>query len=97
MHFPTRYVTIYPVNGMQCQGERPGIVGQLVLMCIEKNIALDDLSLEEYNAVSPVFDEDIYEAISLQTCVDKRLTLGAPGPEVMNKVIAIYDKYMEEN
>ena len=53
--------------------------------------------IEEYKAVSPVFDEDIYEAISLQTCVDKRLTLGAPGPEVMNKVIAIYDKYMEEN
>ena len=77
--------------------EAHGIVGQLVLMCIEKNIALDDLSLEEYKAVSPVFDEDIYEAISLQTCVDKRLTLGAPGPEVMNKVIAIYDKYMEEN
>ena len=77
--------------------EAHGIVGQLVLMCIEKNIALDDLSLDEYKAVSPVFDEDIYEAISLQTCVDKRLTLGAPGPEVMNKVIAIYDKYMEEN
>ena len=77
--------------------EAHGIVGQLVLMCIEKNIALDDLSLDEYKAVSPVFDEDIYEAISLQTCVDKRLTLGAPGPEVMNKVIAIYDKYMDEN
>ena len=77
--------------------EAHGIVGQLVLICIEKNIALDDLSLEEYKAVSPVFDEDIYEAISLQTCVDKRLTLGAPGPEVMNKVIAIYDKYMKEN
>lgn len=44
--------------------EAHGIVGQLVLMCIEKNIALDDLSLEEYKAVSPVFDEDIYEAIS---------------------------------
>jgi DNA gyrase subunit A len=77
--------------------EAHGIVGQLVLMCIEKNIALDDLSLDEYKAVSPVFDEDIYEAISLQTCVDKRLTLGAPGPEVMNKVIAIYDEYMKEN
>ena len=77
--------------------EAHGIVGQLVLMCIEKNIALDDLSLDEYKAISPVFDEDIYDAISLQTCVDKRLTLGAPGPDVMNKVIAIYDKYMEEN
>lgn len=69
----------------------------LFLCALRKNIALDDLSLEEYKAVSPVFDEDIYEAISLQTCVDKRLTLGAPGPEVMNKVIAIYDKYMDEN
>ena len=77
--------------------EAHGIVGQLVLLCIEKNIALDDLSLEEYKAVSPVFDQDIYEAISLQTSVDNRLTLGAPGPEVMNKVIAIYDKYMDEN
>ena len=76
--------------------EAHGIVGQLVLMCIEKNIALDDLSLDEYKAVSPVFDEDIYEAISLQTCVDKRLTLGAPGPEVMNKVIAIYDENLME-
>ena len=73
------------------------IIGQLVLYCINHNTNLDDLSLEEYKAVSPVFDEDIYEAISLQTCVDKRRTLGAPGPEVMNKVIAIYDKYMDEN
>lgn len=74
-----------------------GIVGQLVLMCIDKGIALDDLSLDEYKKISPVFEEDVYEAISLKTCVEKRLTLGAPGPEVMNKVIGLYDEYMKNN
>ena len=74
-----------------------GIVGQLVLMCIDKGIALDDLSLDEYKKISPVFEEDVYEAISLKTCVEKRLTLGAPGPEVMNKVIGFYDEYMKDN
>lgn len=74
-----------------------GIVGQLVLMCIDKGIALDDLPLEEYRSVSPVFNEDIYEAISLKTCVEKRLTLGAPGSEMMKKVIADYDEYMNKN
>ena len=66
-------------------------VGQLVLKCIEKNIALDDLSLEEYKEICPVFEEDIYEAISLKTCVEKRLTIGAPGPEMMRKVIQHYE------
>lgn len=74
-----------------------GIVGQLVLMCIDKGIALDDLSLDEYKKISPVFEEDVYEAISLKTCVEKRLTLGAPGPDVMNKVIGLYDEYMKDN
>ena len=67
-----------------------GIVGQLVLLCIEKGIALDDLPVEEYRRISPVFDQDVYEAISMKTCVDKRQTLGAPGPEAMKKVIAVY-------
>ena len=74
-----------------------GIVGQLVLYCIDKNIALDDMSLEEYKAISPVFEEDIYEAISMKTCVEKRMTLGAPGPDVMEQVIAGNKKYLEAN
>lgn len=73
-----------------------GIVGQLVLFCIEKDIALDDMTLEEYKAISPVFEEDIYEAISLKTCVEKRMTIGAPGMEAMKRVIAINEKYMSE-
>ncbi len=73
-----------------------GIVGQLVLYCIDKNIALDDMTLEEFQAISPVFQSDIYEAISLKTCVEKRLTIGAPGKAVMDQVIAIYDAYLAE-
>ncbi len=73
-----------------------GIVGQLVLFCIEKGIALDDMTLEEYKAISPVFEEDIYEAISLKTCVEKRMTVGAPGQEAMKKVISIYKKKLDQ-
>ena len=74
-----------------------GIVGQLVLFCIEKDIALDDMTLEEYKAISPVFEQDIYEAIRLKTCVEKRMTIGAPGMEAMKKVIAINEEYMANN
>ena len=45
-----------------------GIIGQLVLICIDKGIALDDLPLEEYKKISPVFEEDVYKAISMKTC-----------------------------
>lgn len=72
-----------------------GIVGQLVLYCIDKGIALDDMTLSEYKAISPVFEEDIYEAISMETCVNKRNTIGAPGPEAMEKVIAINEEYLK--
>ena len=71
-----------------------GIVGQLVLYCIEKNISLDDMSLEEYKKISPVFEEDIYEAISLKTCVEKRTTIGAPGKAAMEQVIAVNDDWI---
>lgn len=71
-----------------------GIIGQLVLLCIEKDISLDELPLNEYKAVCPVFEEDIYDAISLKTCVEKRLTKGAPGSIEMNKVISQYTEYL---
>ena len=74
-----------------------GIVGRLVLLCIDKGISLDELPLEEYQKISPVFDEDIYDAVSMKTCVDKRETYGAPGPGVMKKVIAVNREYLEKN
>jgi len=73
-----------------------GIIGRLVLMCIDKGISLDELPLDDYKTVSPVFENDIYEAISLKTCVEKRLTKGAPGPKAMLDAISEYDAYMAE-
>ena len=73
-----------------------GIVGRLVLYCLEKGIALDDMTLDEYKAISPVFEDDIYEAISLRTCVEKRTTIGAPGREAMERVIAIYRDQLKD-
>ena len=64
-----------------------GIIGQVVLYCIEKGIAIDDMSLEELQAISPVFEEDIFDAISMETCVNKRLTVGAPGHDAMTNEI----------
>ena len=72
-----------------------GIVGQLVLYCIEKNISLDDMTLEEYQAISPVFEQDIYEAISMKNCVEMRNTIGAPGPKAMQAVIEKEEKYLK--
>ena len=73
-----------------------GIVGQLVLYCIERNIALDDMSLEEFQAISPVFEDDIYEAISMKTCVEMRNTIGAPGKSAMEAAIAQEEAYLKE-
>ena len=74
-----------------------GIIGRLVLYCIEQNKAIEELSLEELKAVSPVFEKDIYDAVSMDTCVNKRLTLGAPGRAAMEQVIALNEKWMEEH
>ena len=73
-----------------------GIVGRLVLYCLEKDIALDDMTLEEYKAISPVFEEDIYEAISMKNCVEKRNTIGAPGAEAMQRVLEENRGYLEQ-
>jgi argininosuccinate lyase len=71
-----------------------GIVGRIVLYAIEKNISIDEMSLEELQAISPVFEEDVYDAISMETCVNKRLTVGAPGEEAMKSVIQKYEEYL---
>ncbi len=72
-----------------------GIIGQLVLYCIDKNISLSEMTLDEYKTISPVFEEDIFDAISMETCVEKRNTIGAPGQKAMREVIDIYEKYLK--
>ena len=86
----------YLVNHGVAFRDAHGIVGQLVLYGIEHGKALDDFTMEEFKAISPVFEEDIYEAISMETCVNKRLTKGAPGREVMLKTIITYKEYLSK-
>ena len=71
-----------------------GIIGRLVLYCIEQNTSIDKLSLKELKEISPYFEEDIFDAVSLKTCVEKRLTIGAPGSEAMKQVIALEKQFL---
>lgn len=73
-----------------------GIIGRLVLYCIEKNTSIDKLSLAELHEISDQFEEDVYDAVSLKTCVEKRLTIGGPGQESMRSVIRVYREWLEE-
>ena len=73
-----------------------GIIGRLVLHCIDENKGIEDMSIGELKEFSPAFDEDVYDAVSLGTCVEKRLTLGAPGQEMMKKVIEIEKEWLKE-
>ena len=74
-----------------------GIIGRLVLYCIEKDTSIDALSLEELRSISDKFDEDIYDAISLKTCVEKRLIIGAPGEKMMKQVIEKNKEYLKND
>ena len=84
----------YLVNKGVAFRDAHSIIGQLVLLCIDKNISLDELPLDEYKKISDVFEEDIYDAIDLKTCVSKRLTIGAPGQEAMKEYIRINEEIL---
>ena len=71
------------------------IIGQLVLYCINNHKNLDDLTLDEYKAVSAVFTEDIYNAIDLDTCVNSRIVDGGPSEKYIKKLIDINKKAIE--
>lgn len=73
-----------------------GIIGQIVLYCIEKGVAIDDMELAELKRFSPVFSEDIYDAVSMETCVGMRNTAGAPSKDAMERFIADAQAYLEE-
>ena len=73
-----------------------GIIGQLVLYAISQNKDLDELSLEEFKNISDVFEDDVYQAIDVNTCVNKRNTIGACGQEMMKKVIALNEEYLKQ-
>ena len=71
------------------------VIGRLVLYCIEKDKAIDDLDINEFKEICPMFDDDIYEAVSLKTCVERRLTDGAPGEQAMLTAVKRYKEYLD--
>ena len=72
-----------------------GIIGRLVLSCIEKNKSIEEMSLDELKEISEKFENDIYDAVSLKACVERRNTVGAPGIKAMKEVIEVYRRYLE--
>ncbi|SHE54127.1 argininosuccinate lyase [Alkalibacter saccharofermentans] len=77
--------------------EAHSIIGKLVLYCIEKGKNIEDLSLEEFKKISPVFDETIYDHITIEACVNNRKVIGGPSIESMEKVLFINRNYLLEN
>ena len=71
-----------------------GIIGRIVVNCIEEGIAIDEMPLSKLKEFAPEFEEDIYDAISLETCVNKRLTTGAPGLSAIEAEIEICRKFL---
>lgn len=63
------------------------ITGTLVALCIEKNLTLEELPIEEYKKLCGTFEEDVYEAIKLETCVNMRKAEGGPAPESVKRQI----------
>ncbi len=73
------------------------VIGELVLYCIDNDLSIDECDLNKLKEFSELFDEDIYDAISLKTCVSKRLTIGAPGPCAMRRIIDINKEYLSND
>ena len=73
------------------------VVGKIVLYCIDNNIAIDDLTLEEFNKFSSIFEEDIYNAIDLLTCVEERNVIGGPSSSSVKIQIEMLEKFIKTN
>ena len=70
-------------------------VGELVALCIETGHVLDDLPLDQYQAVCPLFEADVYQAIDLKTCVGERKSLGGPAPDEVRRQIQKIRVFLE--
>ena len=69
------------------------VVGKLVLMCEQNGKAIDELSLDDLQSLSPMFEDDVYDALSLKTCVDNRNVYGGPSANSVKKHIKLINKF----
>ena len=72
------------------------IVGQIVAECIAKDCVLDDFPLEEYKKYSELFEEDLYNEISLETCVNKRISAGGASPSSVRAQVAFVKEELQK-
>ncbi len=72
------------------------ITGGLVALCISKNTTLEELPIEEYKRQSELFGEDVYAAISLETCVKERKSFGGPSPESVLGQVKFVKEYLRD-
>ena len=70
------------------------VIGNMVFYCIEHNKAIDDLTMEEMKSFSDIIEEDIYEAVSMETCVNDRAVIGGPAKTVTLNAISEAEKYI---
>ena len=73
------------------------IVGRLVNMCIKSGDTLDTLTLKDFRAISSLFDEDVYDALALKTCVNERKVYGGPAKESVQKQIELIRQFVSEH
>ena len=71
------------------------VTGTIVSQCISRGIVLEDLTLDEYKAHSDLFSEDLYEEISLKTCVAKRISDGATGYRSVEAQIENFNSFLK--
>ncbi len=71
------------------------VSGKMVAYCLDTDKCIEDLTLDEFKTFSPLFEEDIYDAVSLETCVNQRSIIGGPAPETVKKVIDEYKSFLK--
>jgi argininosuccinate lyase len=70
-------------------------VGELVLACRDRRCTLQELPIDEYKKISPAFADDIYEAVSLRACVNRRNSAGGPGADAIKTQIEACERFLE--
>ena len=71
------------------------VVGKMVAYCLDKDTVIDALTMDEFKTFSDIFENDVYDAISLETCVNMRKIVGGPAKETMSKIIEQYKNNLE--
>ena len=70
------------------------VIGNMVFYCIENNKAIDDLTMDEFKNFSSIIDEDIYSAVSMETCVNDRAVIGGPAKKITEKAISVAENFI---